>query len=35
LGQRDNARAYAKTLTEIAPRNPAYQKLLQQLTPNQ
>jgi len=31
LGQRDQARAYARTLTEIAPRNQAYQQLLQQL----
>jgi tetratricopeptide (TPR) repeat protein len=31
LGQKDQARAYAKTLTQIAPRNQAYQQLLQQL----
>ena len=32
LGQRDKARAYAKTLTEIAPRNQAYTQLYQQLS---
>lgn len=32
LGQRDQARAYARTLTEIAPRNPNYQELYQQLS---
>jgi tetratricopeptide (TPR) repeat protein len=31
LGQRDKARAYAKTLTEISPGNTAYQRLLQGL----
>jgi tetratricopeptide (TPR) repeat protein len=31
LGQREKARAYAKTLTEIAPGNPNYRQLLQQL----
>jgi len=31
LGQKDTARAYAKTLTEIAPRNQGYQQLLQKL----
>lgn len=31
LGQRDKARGYARTLTEIAPGNTAYQQLLQQL----
>jgi len=32
LGQRDRAKGYAKTLTEISPRNPAYQKLYQDLS---
>jgi tetratricopeptide (TPR) repeat protein len=32
LGQRDKAKAYAKTLTEIAPRNQGYAQLYQQLT---
>ena len=31
LGQKDKARAYATTLTEIAPRNQGYQQLLQKL----
>ena len=31
LGQRDQARTYARTLTEIAPGNQAYRQLLQQL----
>lgn len=31
LGQRDRARDYARTLTEIAPGNQAYRQLLQQL----
>ena len=31
LGQRDQARSYARTLTEIAPGNTAYQQLLQKL----
>jgi tetratricopeptide (TPR) repeat protein len=31
LGQRDQARAYARTLTQIAPGNRAYQELLQNL----
>ncbi len=31
LGQREKARGYAKTLTEISPGNTAYQQLLQQL----
>jgi tetratricopeptide (TPR) repeat protein len=32
LGQRDKARAYAKKLTEISPRNPGYQELYQGLS---
>ena len=32
LGQRDKAKAYAKKLTEISPRNPGYQKLYQDLS---
>jgi len=32
LGQLDQARAYARTLTEIAPRNQNYQQLYQQLS---
>jgi Tfp pilus assembly protein PilF len=32
LGQRENARSYAKTLTEIAPGNRAYQQLYQSLS---
>tara|TARA_R110001592_G_scaffold363393_1_gene687170 strand:- start:10964 stop:13204 length:2241 start_codon:yes stop_codon:yes gene_type:complete len=32
LGQRDKAKAYAKKLTVISPRNPAYQKLYQDLS---
>ena len=32
LGQRDKALAYARTLSEISPRNPGYQQLLQQLS---
>jgi len=32
LGQRDKARAYAKKLTEISPRNPGYQQLYQDLS---
>jgi tetratricopeptide (TPR) repeat protein len=32
LGQRDKARAYAKTLTELAPGNQGYQQLYQQLS---
>ena len=32
LGQRDKAKGYAKKLTEIAPRNPGYQKLYQGLS---
>lgn len=31
LGQQDKARGYARTLTEIAPGNPAYKELLQKL----
>jgi predicted Zn-dependent protease len=34
LGQDDKARAYAKTLTQIAPGNQAYAQLLQQLSGN-
>lgn len=34
LGQRDKARAYAKTLTQIAPGNQGYAQLLQQLSGN-
>ena len=32
LGERDKALAYAKTLTQIAPGNPAYQQMVQQLS---
>ncbi len=34
LGQGEQARAYAKTLTEISPQNPGYQTLLQDLSKN-